>query len=130
MRRHKKYRQRLFDLLKHPFFWILTVIGNSLIIFGSILLKHFEFANTNLNFLDALLWATGIVTTIGYGEYTATTLGGKITLLALMFMGTLFVWTYMAFLVTALITPELSAIEKDVEDVEKELKDLMHSKRS
>ena len=38
-----------------------------------------------------------------------------------MLTGPIFVWSYMAFLVTGLIAPELSSLERDVHEVEREL---------
>lgn len=122
-----KFIERFTALLKHPFFWILTVGGNSIILVGSLLLYIFEKNNqSSLSFLDSVLWSTGTVTTIGYGNYHPESILGKVTLLILMLAGTLFVWSYMAFLVTALISPELTSIEKDVHDVEKEIQELKH----
>lgn len=77
-----------------------------------------------LLFLDCVLWSAGTITTIGYGDSTPHTIPGKLIILALMLFGTLFVWSYMAFLVTGLIAPELASLEKDVHDVEKELRGL------
>lgn len=118
---------RFRTLVKQSFFWNLTIAGNAIIVAGSVLLYRFESASQGpvpLGFFDCLLWSTGTVTTIGYGSYIPTTIPGKITILALMLFGTLFVWTYMGFLVTGLITPELTTLEKDVHEVEKELRDL------
>lgn len=95
-------------------------------IVGSLLLMAFE---TNVqplinSYIDYLLWSAGIITTIGYGSYTPQTLGGKLTVLSLMLSGTLFIWSYMAFLVTGLFSPELASLEKDFHDVEKEVRGL------
>ena len=121
----KKYKVRLISLIKKPFFWILTSIGNTIILLGALLLYLFESnqPSIKLSFLDCLIWSTGTVTTIGYGFMPLTT-AGKITLLGLMLLGTVFVWSYMAFFVTGLIAPELSILEKDVHDVEKEIHSL------
>ncbi len=92
---------------------------------GGLLIMIFEMkVQPNLSYLDFLLWSAGIVTTIGYGGYTAETTLGKLIVLMLMLVGTLFIWSYMAFLVTALFAPELSSLEKDFHDVEKEVRDL------
>lgn len=120
------YKKRLLALIKHPFFWVLTVAGNSVIGFGSYLLYYFENLNqtVKVSYLDCVLWATGLVTTIGYGDFVPQTTSAKIVVLILMLSGTLFVWSYMAFLVTGLIAPELNSLEKDVHEVEKEVLEL------
>lgn len=126
MMKINKFKKRFFALFKHPFFWILTFVGNFIILLGGSLLYFFEF-NTQqppITFLDSILWSTGTVTTVGYGNYQPQSFSGKLTILFLMMTGTLFVWSYMAFLVTALMAPELTLLEKEVHDVEKEIQDL------
>lgn len=122
-----KYKQRIKTLIKNPLFWSLTAIGIFLIIVGSVLLFHFESPPTlkpPLQPIDALLWSTSLVTTIGISNYSPETFFGKLTVVALMLSGTLFVWSYMAFLVTALIAPELTILEKEVMDIEKNIQNL------
>ena len=100
-----------------------------MILLGSALLFYFEKDNEQVsNFLDALLWSVGVVTTTGYGNFIAITLGGKICVLVLMLFGSIFLWSYMGFLVTGLISPELAMIEKDVKDVEKEVKEMVRNR--
>lgn len=121
-----RYKKRLIALVQHPFFWVLTIAGNSIIVIGSMLLYTYEriLDGVELEYIDCLLWSVGLVTTVGYGNYTPQTFVGKITVLALMFTGTLFLWTYMGFLVTGLIAPELSSLDREVHEVEKEIQDL------
>ncbi|WP_409479880.1 ion channel [Pseudobdellovibrio sp. HCB154] len=121
-----QYKSRFLALVKHPFFWFLTIFGNSVILLGSVLIYFFEaeLSEKSLQFIDCILWSAGLVTTIGYADFTPQSLGGKIVVLTLMMCGTLFIWSYMGFLVTGMITPELSSLEQDVHDVEKEIKDM------
>ncbi len=121
-----KFKSRLYLLIKQPFFWTLSLLGNSIILVGAILLYMFEspMQTADLSFLDALLWSVGIVTTVGYGNFIAVTTLGKILVLILMFTGTVFVWAYMGFLVTALISPELASLTAEVDQVEKDLKEI------
>ena len=121
---------RFKTLLKQSFFWNLTAAGNAIIVAGSVFLYRFESlsqGDTPLDFFDCLLWSTGTVTTIGYGNYIPHSIPGKLTIMLLMLFGTLFVWSYMGFLVTGLITPELASLEKDVHEVEKELQEIRHN---
>lgn len=121
--RRPRYRTRLKTLFKTPTFWILTLTGNLVILLGAIFLFHFESqnGNTQIQFIDSLVWSTSLTTTIGSGNYVATTTFGKITVLLLMLIGTLFVWSYMAFLATALIAPELYVLERELQQFENDL---------
>ena len=123
LRRSKK---RFKNLFRNPLFWTLTLIGNGIILVGSGMLWVFETdpMKNNPDYLDYLLWSAGLVTTIGYGNFVPMTVAGKLTVLFLMLIGTLFVWSYMAFLVTGLIAPEFNSLEKDVHDVEKDVREL------
>lgn len=122
LRRKSKLIKRFKRLVSHPLFWIMTILGNSMILIGSFFLYHFESVqNHTLEFIDCLLWSTSIVTTVGYADYIPRTIPGKITILTLMLLGTIFLWSYMAFMVSALISPALNALEKEVQDVEKEI---------
>ena len=127
-RRHREkveFYKRFIALVKHPMFWFLTIAGNAMIGLGSLALFYLEAAGEKpLQFVDCLLWSTSIVTTIGYSSYVPQTFFGKITVMGLMLIGTLFLWSYMAFLVSALISPALSSLEREVQDVEKELSNL------
>lgn len=122
-----QYKSRFLAIVKNPFFWFLTVLGNSIIFLGAaaIYLFEHEVQKGALAFIDCLLWSAGLVTTIGYSDYSPMTFAGKLVVLGLMMLGTLFLWSYMGFLVSGLITPELASLEKDVEEVEKEIKGLL-----
>jgi hypothetical protein len=125
-----RFKKRIKALFKNTFFWKLTLFGNAIILAGSVLLFVFEsqLQTPPADFLDCILWSAGTVTTIGYGNLTTFSTPGKLTLLALMLTGTAFVWTYMAFLVTRFIAPELSLLEKDMHDVEKEIQNFKMEK--
>ena len=121
-----RYKGRIKRLSKTPLFWLLTFVGNLIILLGSLLLYYFESNSTatKSEMIDCVLWSTSLTTTIGYNTYAPQTLGGKLTVISMMLLGTVFVWSYMAFLVTALIAPELSALEDEVQKVEDDLNKL------
>lgn len=126
-RKRNKFIKRVMTFINHPLFWYLTIIGNGMILVGSLLLYQFEAEsahNQSLTLIDSLLWSTGIITTVGYADYIPHTLPGKITVLGLMLFGTIFLWSYMAFFVSALLSPALNSLEKEVQEVEKEVSDL------
>lgn len=68
------------------------------------------------------------MTTVGYGNVFPVTSPGKITLLLLMIFGTLFIWSYMGFLVSALIAPEIDSLEKEIHEMERDLEALKNLK--
>lgn len=122
----RRSKNRFVTIFKNPFFWILTILGNSIMLLGSLLLMAFEnveVSTKSYDFLDYLLWSAGLITTIGYGDYMAQTFSGKMVVLSLMLFGTLFLWLYMAFLVNALFMPEFVAMEKEFKEIEKEMHD-------
>lgn len=132
LNRIRRSKIRFATIFRNPFFWILTVIGNSTMLFGAFLLMWSEGSTLvkSYQFVDYLLWSAGIITTIGYGDYMAQTLFGEFVVLALMLFGTLFLWLYMAFLVNALFIPEFMAMEKEFEEIEKEMHEFKLNKRS
>lgn len=124
--KHNSFKNRFYTIFSNPFFWILTIVGNAIMLSGGLLLMKIESAvqSNPLQYIDYLLWSAGLITTIGYGDYMAVTVLGKYVVLALMLIGTLFIWSYMAFLVTGLFAPELASLEKEVHEFEKEVLDL------
>ena len=121
----QQFKKRIITLVKHPFFWVLTIIGNTAIVFGGLLIYRFE--NTErvqISLMDCLLWAAGLITTVGYGDFTPQSTATKVVVLFLMLSGTLFIWLYMAFLVSGIMAPEISSLERDVHEVEKEIRGL------
>ena len=119
----KNILDRLATLFKQPMFWFMTLLGNGLVFLGS---GFFYFVEHEKNpgaqsFLDCIAWAVGTVTTIGYGDITPQTTVGKILGIFLMMGGTLFLWSYMALLVSALITPDLSFLEKEIKELDEDL---------
>lgn len=126
----RPFKNRFKTIFSHSFFWTLTIIGNAIMVLGSFLLMLTEREGQMhlMSYIDYLLWSAGLVTTIGYGDYMAQTTAGKIIVLLMMLLGTLFIWSYMAFLVTGLFAPELASLEKEFHDVEKEVRDLKITK--
>lgn len=80
------YKVRIKKLFKTPLFWLLTFVGNLIILLGSLLLYYFESdsAAMKLEIIDCVLWSTSLTTTIGYNTYAPQTFGGKLTVIAMM----------------------------------------------
>ncbi|MDR3606147.1 MAG: ion channel [Oligoflexia bacterium] len=114
--------KRLATLLRQPFFWFITFWGHACILAGTAAIHYFEHAsNPKLaSWLDTLFWSIATVTTVGYGDASPVTTGGKIIGIFMMISGSLFLVSYTALLAGALITPELQAVESEVTELERE----------
>ncbi|MFZ4713183.1 MAG: potassium channel family protein [Bacteriovoracaceae bacterium] len=79
----------IFYLLKSPVFILLTILGNSLIGFFSLIFYWLEKeSNPKLHhFMDALWWGFSTATTTGYGDITPHTQQGKMLGILLMLTG-------------------------------------------
>ncbi len=109
-------------LLSYKFFWILTIAGFFIMCAGAVTIFLLEnHHQAELQFIDYVVWVIGIVTTVGYGEIQIKTVMGKFIVSGLMLFGSLYLWSYMAFLVTALVEPEINKISKDVDLIEHDL---------
>lgn len=121
-----RLKKRLLALLRQPAFWFITVFGNGLVILGSI---GFHFAEKGVNpglgsFLDSLAWSVGLVSTIGYGTLVPVTASGKVLGIFMMMGGCVFLWSYMALFVSALIAPDLGHLEDEVHELETDISEI------
>jgi hypothetical protein len=83
-----------------------------------------------VQFVDSLSWAVGMVTTVGGGTVYPVTLSGKILGIFMMMGGALFLWSYMALFIGILIEPELSHIQREVDEIQHDFRDLTSAKES
>lgn len=121
----KKMGRRLHYLLKNSFFWTITLLGLVLIGFSATTMYLIEGPNQiDKSLLDFLVWTVGLVTTVGYGDITAQTALGKMVVMGMMLFGSLYLWSYMAILVTALIEPEITNIDREVHNLESEINEM------
>lgn len=128
----RSLKKRLKSLLKVRIFWAITLFGNTCILVGALLFHWLESgANPNVaQFVDSLSWAVGIVTTVGSGTVAPVTTYGKILGIFMMMGGALFLWSYMALFIGILIEPELSHIQREVDEIQHDMRDLTAAKES
>ena len=113
--------ERIISLLRTPIFWLLTIGGNAFVVFGAWLIYVFE-GNVNptaSQFIDCLTWGFGLVTTVGGGPLAPATVAGKALSILMMLGGAVFLWSYMALFIGALVGPELRLIEREVDELQK-----------
>lgn len=113
--------ERIFSLFKNPIFWILTIGGNTFILCGAFCLQLIE-GPTNpaaAELIDCLIWAIGLITTVGSSSLHPITFFGKVLMILMMIGGTVFLWSYMTLFIAILVGPELSQIEQDVTKLQK-----------
>lgn len=67
--------------------------------------------------LDTLFWSIATVTTVGYGDASPITTAGKVVGIFMMILGSLFLCSYTALFAGALVTPELLAVETEVNEL-------------
>jgi voltage-gated potassium channel len=120
----KKIHKRFQALLRLPLFWIVTIAVNSLALIGTFTFHYFEYGQNEqvTSLLDSFGWSVGLITTVGFGNVVPVTTEGKLLSIFMMIIGSIVLWTYMAFFVSAFIAPELSHLEHEIEDVERDLK--------
>jgi len=115
------FLQRIWKLMKHPIFITVTIVGNTWILLGTALLYYFEHdVNHKLQtVLDAIWWAVATVSTVGYGDISPVTPAGKVVGIGMMIVGTALFSTYTALFAGALVSTEISDIEKGVKGIER-----------
>lgn len=86
------FLSEILILITSPVFALLTIIGNIMIGFFSLVFYFLE-SNHNVkinSYLDALWWGMATATTTGYGDITPVTTQGKILGIFLMLTGMAF----------------------------------------
>jgi hypothetical protein len=121
----------ILRLFRQPVFLFVTFWGHLSILAGAACFHYFETsANPKADsFFSAYYWAISTAMTVGSADISPVTLGGKITSIALMMTGSLFLWSYAALFAASAVLPtvrrfsrEVEELEADVQEMEKEVR--------
>lgn len=120
----RQFEKSVVALVTKPIYLSLTILGNSVVLLGASLLFKLEHGvNPRIHtLLDALWWALATVTTVGYGDVSPMTPAGKIVGMVLMVLGTTLFGSFTALFAAVLITPEVREVEKNLREMEHELR--------
>ncbi len=118
--------KRLLNLVVQPVFISLAVMGNSLILSAAV---AFYFAEKDINpkihsFLDVLWWSVATATTVGYGDVSPMTVGGKWIGIVMMLLGATLFCSFTALFSSALMSGELNVVEKEMKDLRQGLREI------
>ncbi len=118
--------RRIHRLITNPIFLWLTIIGNSVITFGTLLLYYLEVGvNPTIDsLLDTLWWSVSTVTTVGYGDVSPITPAGKFTGIFMMIVGTALFWSYTALFAEALVSGDIDDVESEIRSLERRIRAL------
>lgn len=99
------YTKGFLKCFTRPVLIYLVVFSITLILTASTIFYFLEQGqNPNVNeFLDALYFTVGTMTTVGFGDIVATTRAGRIFTVALMLSGTLLYVSFTAVLASSII---------------------------
>lgn len=85
----KTFLKEISYLVRSPFFIMLTIAGNTFILFCSYLFWILERGKNDklVEYIDAIWWAFSTATTTGYGDITPRTILGKVLGIFIMLIG-------------------------------------------
>lgn len=121
----------LLRLFRQPVFLFVTFLGHISILVGAASFYYFEMViNPKADsFFTAYYWAISTAMTVGSTDIFPMSMGGKITALALMVIGALFLWSYAALFAASVVIPtvrqfgrEVKELEADVLEIEKDIR--------
>jgi len=118
--------KRFFILFRSPQFLGLTIIGNTFIVFLSIIFYMAEAHENYLitDWLDALWFSFATVTTVGYGDIVPMTTAGKVIGIFSMLIGTGLFATYTALFANALLGREFRMMDRKMRVIKKNVEGL------
>lgn len=115
--------RRLWGLLTSLPFWMMTFSCNLAVGVSAFIFHTLEFGHNDgiTSFLDSLWWSFSTVTTVGYGDITPQTVGGKVIGILLMIGGTGLFATYTAIFANAMLGVEFSRLGRKVNNIGKSM---------
>ena len=122
----KRESRKLLRAFLHPAFIYLTIVGN-VILFLAVTAVYFlekDIPSPMNSYFNCLWWGVSTITTVAYGDLLPVTVGGRIIAIGLMYTGTVFFITFtgvlLSFLMKEEVEKELTPLEKEVHEEEKE----------
>ncbi len=114
----KLFFNELSFLIRSPFFVMLTMLGNSFILFCGYLFWLIEHdVNPKVQrYMDAIWWGFATATTTGYGDVTPVTDLGKILSIILMLSGLAIFAMYTALFSETIMQHRVSFLNKRKKD--------------
>lgn len=123
----REFHAWILRLFREPLFLFVTLWGHVAIFSGALAFMFFESGANPAphGFFSAYYWAISTATTVGSADMQPVTIGGKCVAVAMMVVGSLFLWSYTALFAAMLVTPEVRRaarhMEKEVEEIGSEV---------
>lgn len=118
----KKLGSKLRIFLNTNGFIYVSFITFSAVILGAFAIYIIEKGKTIKSFGDALWWSCVTISTVGYGDISPSTTGGRIVAVLLMFLGIGFIGMFTGTIATFFIKENSNKINIECDDID--LKDL------
>ena len=113
----KHFAKSIGDLLISPLFFVLTLVGNGIILFLAYAYFMVESSYRQLSFFDAIWFSFTTVTTVGYGDHTPQSMPGKIVAILMMLVGTSIFACFTALFANTLLHGDIIGLKKGVKDM-------------
>jgi len=101
-----------------PYAIVLAFIG---VFGGGLAFSHFE----GVSILDGIYWANTTINTVGYGDVSAQTAGGKVLYMVIQWTGNvilaMLIGSVAAFAQQLLLGEKIDELEEDIEEVEEDV---------
>jgi voltage-gated potassium channel len=112
---------RFVNITLLPYAVVLAFIG---VFGGGLAFAHFE----NLSLFDGMYWANTTINTVGYGDISAQTPGGKVLSMVLQWTGNvilaMLIGGVAAFAQQLLLGEGIEGIEKEVDEIEEDVEEV------